>query len=192
MLDAIGAGQREHKSIASTSGIGGSSLERALEILITKQVVSRSTPYSTEPGGRRSRYQVTNPYLRFWLRYLGPSLPEIERGRGRMVAGRVIADFSTFAGQSIEPVIREALTRTLPDRRLGRARNVGGYWTRDGRIEADLVGGRRMRNGRNASIAARRPAGALGRRPATGFVVRASLPAAGSTRPGPEWRDQPG
>lgn len=143
VLDAIGAGQREHKNIASASGIGGASLERSLEILIDKQVVARRTPYSTEPGGRRSRYHVVDPYLRFWLRHLGPSLHEIERGRGRIVADRVIADFPTFAGQSIEPVVHEALTRMLPDRRLGRAHHVGGYWTRDGRVEVDLVGGRR-------------------------------------------------
>ena len=55
VLDAVGAGQREHKNIASTSGIGGASLERSLEILIKKQVVARRIPYSTEPGGRRSR-----------------------------------------------------------------------------------------------------------------------------------------
>jgi hypothetical protein len=29
----------------------------------------------------------------------------------------------------------------LPDERFGSARFVGGYWTRDGRVEVDLVGG---------------------------------------------------
>lgn len=143
VLDAIGAGEREHKNVASESGVGGATLDRALEQLVTKQVVTKVVPYSTEPSRRRSRYQVADPYLRFWVRHVGPSLPEVERGRGRLVARRVLADLPTFTGISVEPVVREALTRLLPDRRFGQAHHVGGYWTRDGRTEVDLVGGRR-------------------------------------------------
>ncbi len=142
VLDAIGAGGREHKNIASESGVGGATLERALEQLVTKQAVAKLVPYSTEPSRRRSRYRIADPYLRFWTRYVGPSLPEVERGRGRLVARRVIADLPTFTGMSVEPIVSEALTRLLPDRRFGQAHHVGGYWTRDGRVEVDLVGGR--------------------------------------------------
>lgn len=143
VLGAIGAGEREHKNIASESGIGGATLDRALVELVTKQVVARHLPYSVEAGGRRSRYLVVDPYLRFWLRYLGPALPEIERGRGDLVFRRVLDDMPTFAGRSIEPVVREAITRLLPDRRFGSAQYVGAYWTRDGSVEVDIVGGQR-------------------------------------------------
>lgn len=143
VLEAIGAGEREHKNIASASGVGGATLDRALSLLTTKQVVARHVPYSIEAGGRRSRYQVTDPYLRFWLRYVGQAIPEIERGRGRLVAQRVLDDLPTFAGRSIEPIVREALARMLPNRRFGAARYVGAYWTRDGKVEVDLVGGQR-------------------------------------------------
>ncbi len=141
VLGAIGAGEREHGSIASSSGVGGSMLERSLELLVAKRVVSKRTPYSSEPGRRRSRYVVADPALRFWLRSIGPALAEIERGRGPLVARRVLDDFATFRGQAIEPIVREALTRMLPDDRFGSARSVGGYWTRDQRVEVDLVGG---------------------------------------------------
>jgi hypothetical protein len=41
--------------------------------------------------------------------------------------------------------VREAITRMLPDRpRFGPAMHVGAYWTRDGRVEVDLVGGDRQ------------------------------------------------
>lgn len=143
VLDAIGSGRREHKSISSQSGTGGATLDRALDHLIAKRAVAKLFPYSTEPGRRRSRYEVVDPYLRFWLRFVGPALPEIERGRGREVARRTLADLPTFAGRSIEAVVREALTRLLPDRKFGRARYVSPYWTRDGRVEVDLVGGHR-------------------------------------------------
>lgn len=143
VLDAIGVGEREHKSIASESGVGGATLDRSLGQLSAKRATTKLVPYSTESGGRRSRYQIIDPYLRFWLRYIGPALPEIERGRGHIVAQRVIDDFSSFSGHSIEPIVREALARLLPDSRFGEARYVGAYWTRDGRTEVDLVGGQR-------------------------------------------------
>lgn len=38
--------------------------------------------------------------------------------------------------------MRTAIERRLPDPEFGEALFVGGYWTRDGRLEVDLVGGR--------------------------------------------------
>jgi uncharacterized protein len=141
VLDAIGTGEREHGAISSTSGISGSALERALDLLVAKRIVSRQRPYSSETSKRNTRYLVTDPYLRFWLRWAGPLLPEIERGRGHLVARRVIDGLPQFTGKSIEPIVRESLTRMLPARRFGSAQHVGSYWTRDGSIEVDLVGG---------------------------------------------------
>lgn len=59
------------------------------------------------------------------------------------MAERVLADLATYRGRAIEPVVREALTRMLTDARFGSARHVGAYWTRDGRVEVDLLGGTR-------------------------------------------------
>jgi hypothetical protein len=85
--------------------------------------------------------------LRFWLAWLGRARPEIERGRGQVVADRIISNWPTYCGQAIEPIIREALTRLLPDpERFGPAMYVGSYWTRDSQIEVDLVGGDRETN----------------------------------------------
>jgi uncharacterized protein len=46
-----------------------------------------------------------------------------------------------YRGRAIEPIARASIEQLLPDARLGDARFVGGYWTRDGRLEVDLVGG---------------------------------------------------
>lgn len=122
--------------------MGGATLSRALDALVAKRAVAKLVPYSAHVGGKRTRYLVADPYLRFWLRYVGPAFAEIERGRGRMVADRLLADFPGYRGKAIEPVVREAATRMLPDTRFGGARHLGAFWTRDGRVEVDLVGGR--------------------------------------------------
>ncbi len=74
---------------------------------------------------------MTDPYLRFWLQLLGPSMDEIERGRGDLTLARIRENWTSWRGRAGEPLIREALARMLPDGQLPAARVVGGYWTVD-------------------------------------------------------------
>ena len=108
-------------------------------MLTSKRVIGRDLPLSTKPS-RVARYRVTDSYLRFWLRFVGPHLAEIERGRSDRVLGRVRGDWSTWRGRVIEPVVREALTRLSPLVGLPGADVVGGYWTRTNIPEIDVVG----------------------------------------------------
>lgn len=98
-------------------------------------------PLSTRASTER-RYAIVDPYLRFWLRFVEPGLGEIERGMGATLAPRIAADFATFRGHAIEPLVREALSRLslADDRTFEGARAVGGFWTRDNAIKIDLVG----------------------------------------------------
>lgn len=94
-------------------------------------------------GGERSkakRYVVADPYLRFWLRFVEPGIELIERGRGRLVAERAPQTWNDYRGRALEPLVRASIERLLPDGRFGDALHVGGYWTRDNRVEVDLVG----------------------------------------------------
>ncbi len=142
VVAAIGAGERAFSAIETRAGISGTSLVRALETLEEKRVVAKTTPYSTRLGGKPPRYLVVDPYLRFWLRFVDPNLELIQRGRGDVVADRIRRSWPDYRGCAIEPLVREAVERMLPDPRLGGARFVGGFWTRDNRVEVDLVGGR--------------------------------------------------
>lgn len=142
VLAAIGAGERAYSAIERRSGVEHTSLARSLKALREKRMALKQTPYSSREGGRPPRYVVADPYLRFWLRFIGPNLELIERGRGDVVVEQVRASWDAYRGRAIEPLVRGAIERRLPDPDLGDARFVGSYWTRDGRIEVDLVGGR--------------------------------------------------
>lgn len=139
VLTAIGAGERTFSGIAATSGVPKVGLQRALERLIRKRVVEKHVPLSAKPS-RLSRYLVADPYLRFWLRYVAPGMEEILRGRGELVVARVLASWSEYRGRAIEPLVRASIERMLPSEAFGSARYVGGYWTRSGDVEVDLVG----------------------------------------------------
>lgn len=140
VLAAIGSGERTFTNIArAAGGIASGSLHRSLKILTDKRVVAGERPLSTVPS-RDTRYRVADPYLRFWLRFLAPSMAQIERGRGDIVLTRIRRDWTAWRGRVVEPLVREALARLLPDGTLPAAPAIGGYWTRSNDVEIDIVG----------------------------------------------------
>jgi AAA+ ATPase superfamily predicted ATPase len=143
-LEAIGAGERTFTGILQRAKMSNKTLESTLETLIAKRVIEKSLPYSAEPRPKLSRYYVSDPYLRFWLRFIQASIPALERGRGDLVYRQIRECWTSFAGHAIEPLVRSAIQARLPDARFGGAEFVGSFWNRDGSVEVDLVGGRRQ------------------------------------------------
>ena len=139
VLSAIGTGERTFTNIArSAGGLQHASLNRSLDILVAKRIVTKELPLSTTPS-REARYRVSDPYLQFWLRFIGPHLSEIDRGRGDLIVKRFKTNWSTWRGKAVEPIVREALFRLAPFGSID-ANTVGGYWTRSNRLEVDLIG----------------------------------------------------
>ncbi|MBF6619565.1 MAG: hypothetical protein ITG02_04980 [Patulibacter sp.] len=146
VLQAVGAGEVTFNRIMDRAGVSQRGITQALEVLIDgKAIVRRDEPFSTVPLGKSARYTVVDPYLRFWLRFIGPHLDELARGRGDAVVDRVDRDWMVYRGKAIEPLVRRALELLLADpersEALGGARTVGGWWRRHNSVEVDLVGG---------------------------------------------------
>lgn len=140
VLTAIGSGERTFTSISrAAGGLAATSLQRSLALLIDKRLVVSELPVSTRPSKER-RYWIADPYLRFWLSFIGPSVQEVERGRGDLTLARIRRGWTSWRGRAVEPLVREALARLLPDDSLPAAGAVGGYWTRTNDIEIDIVG----------------------------------------------------
>ncbi len=140
VVSAIGAGETEFTKILNRSGIGRTSLSDALKTLAQKRIVSRRAPFASTDSVKLNRYTIADPYLRFWLRFIAPNLPVIERRRGDLVCERVMESWTAFRGHAIEPIVRASIERMLPDERFGKARFVSSYWTRTNHPEVDLVG----------------------------------------------------
>ncbi len=144
VLTAIGSGERTFGAIRqATGGLPTASLVRALDLLTGKRAVVAERPLSTSPS-RETRYRIADPYLRFWLYFLGPHVGEVDRGRGDRVVARIAAGWTSWRGRAVEPIVREALSRLLPDDRTpwldpADASVIGGYWTRSNDVEVDLV-----------------------------------------------------
>lgn len=148
VIEAIGHGESSYSRIQTRSGVKGNTLNDALALLVEeKLLVARELPYAVPSGKKAPKYIVTDPYLRFWLRFVGPYLNELARGRPDLVIDRIERDWGPYRGRAIEPLVRASLEQLLTDpplaRGLGGARHVGAWWRRDHSVEVDLVGGDR-------------------------------------------------
>jgi hypothetical protein len=139
VLRAIGSDASAFGRISDRSGVPRPTLQRTLDLLVGARVVARETPLAAPPG-RHRRYRIADPALRFWLRYLDRGLADVERERGDLVLARIQRDWTDYRGRAIEPIVRHALTRLLPDERLADVAAIGSWWTRTHDVEVDVVG----------------------------------------------------
>jgi uncharacterized protein len=114
---------------------------RALRTLTdTKGLIERELPAWAPPSSKLRRYRVTDPYLRFWFRYIERNIDRIARGRADLAVAAFERDWSTWRGHSVEPVVRHALQRlAVSDPSLEEVETVQPWWMRDGRVEVDVV-----------------------------------------------------
>jgi len=139
VLGAIGHGERTFTLIGrAAGGLNPGSVARSLELLTTRRMVAAELPLSTRPS-RETRYRIDDPYLRFWLSFIGPGIPAVERGRGDRVLESIRTSWTAWRGRAIEPVIREALWRLADDRLPADSNAIGGYWTRTNDPEIDII-----------------------------------------------------
>jgi uncharacterized protein len=140
VLSAIGHGERTFSLIArAAGGLPTTSLNRALGVLTSRRMVAAEVPLSTT-ASKLTRYRIDDPFLRFWLSFVGPAIPAIERGRGDAVLAAVRSRWSTWRGRAIEPVVRETLWRLTDTHLPAGTEAVGSYWTRSNDPEIDIVG----------------------------------------------------
>ncbi len=140
ILSVIGEGFRRRVDIANEVGVASNNLAAPLETLTSKKrVVEGRLPLSTAKS-RDTRYEIVDPYLRFFMRFVDRHLGEIERGRGRVAVTAIMSDWSTYRGRAIEHLVREGIDELLPDDRLGEALVTGSFWTADHQTEVDLIG----------------------------------------------------
>lgn len=140
VLEAIGAGERVFGRIMRRAGVSERTVATSLRALRHKGVVLASDPRAERVVTGRTRYTVTDAYLRFWLRFLSDRTEDIARGVGDQVAADVRRHWQTFAGRAVEPHVRRAIERMAHRGRFDDARWVSSYWTRDNTVEVDLVG----------------------------------------------------
>ena len=145
ILRAIAQGRSRLNEIAQGSGVGNAhTTARYLDILQQMHLVERRVP-ATESRPEKSKkgiYQFTDPFLRFWFRYVQPHMGSLELGlASAILAQRVRPTFNIYVGQAFEEAARAHIARLalagdlpfLPER-------IGSWWDRNAEIDLVAIG----------------------------------------------------
>ena len=137
-LQAIAEGSTTTSAIAGRLGMLQQLASQTLARLQDLGYVARIEPL--EPGRKaraRGFWKVSDPYLRFWFRYVVPNRSRLARGRVVEVADEIEGDLATFVGPVFEECCREWVGRysTLGEDAL----EVGSWWSRTHDVEVDVV-----------------------------------------------------
>lgn len=131
ILSAIATGHTQRNQLEDIVGkeIGGylSSLENIYG-LIRKQAPLCSTT------SKNIRYELHDSFLIFWFRYIFKYNYMLEVGAYPQLRMLIDADYDTFTGKRLEAYFKDAL---IEQQRFTR---IGGWWSRDGKTEIDLIG----------------------------------------------------
>ncbi len=136
-LSAIANGATRRNEILQNAHITN---ERVLTRLEELKLVTRRVPITEGTGSRRGVFTVTDPYFRFWFRYVEPNRASIDRGFGAHVIDDVILpDLDNHMGGIFEDIAR-AFAANLVARGELQALDIGSWWSSDGNHEIDIVG----------------------------------------------------
>jgi AAA+ ATPase superfamily predicted ATPase len=145
VIRAIAGGSTRVAQISNAVQIGTPNLSKMLARLETLGYVeSRSPLASTGPEPRRSSYRLSDPFFRFWFRFVFPNRSLLERGRVTEVLEIIRRDLDSYMGLAFEDCCRE-WAGCHASGFLPASQQVGSWWSRDGRLEIDVVGASRGR-----------------------------------------------
>jgi AAA+ ATPase superfamily predicted ATPase len=145
ILGAVARGATHHNEIAQQAGVPTGNLVRKLERLEDLGYVVPRYPLAADGAEHRSSYQIADPYFRFWFRYVATNRSRLESGRVEEVRAEILADLDNIMGWSFEQCCRRWLSAYADEDRIGAPQQVGSWWSRNGRVEIDVVGVRRHR-----------------------------------------------
>jgi len=128
VLRAIAAGQTKVNQIGQRTGIGDTSrVSQMLDRLQRLWLVRKETPVTVRnpERSRQSFYRITDPYLRFWFRFVLPSQGRLADAKGarRHLEGRILPNIDEFVAAPAFEEVCQAWLRQETD-----AATVGWWW----------------------------------------------------------------
>lgn len=141
VLRAIASGQHTLSAIAREAGLERSSLPSYLATLQGAGYVERRLPIGITRTSqqRRGSWHITDPYVRFWGRYILPYTGAIEQGQGGGLVEQVLRPtWEQFVAITWEELARASVYNLAAHHTPGFwPEAVGSWW--DARHQVDLV-----------------------------------------------------
>jgi uncharacterized protein len=137
VLRAIARGATHFNEILQQSKISsGQLLTGRLDRLAKLRYIDERRPLG---GNGSPSWSVSDPFFRFWFRYVYPNRSRLQRGRVEEVCEAILTDIDNHMGGVFEQVCRDWAGRYSAEEQLAGAEDIGAYWTRTHDVEVDLV-----------------------------------------------------
>jgi AAA+ ATPase superfamily predicted ATPase len=108
VLSALALGSRRFSELSSKTGLDRAHLVRYLSILADLELVRRDVPV-TEPQPEKSRkgiYDIRDPFVAFWYRFVFPHRDRLEGGGARAVMEEVVRPgLHDYLASRLEPAV---------------------------------------------------------------------------------------
>ena len=131
ILQLIAGGMTTQSEIDSVIGKNTGAYLNNLHVDYT--FISKNTPILSKPGARNIKWQIDDPFLRFWFRFVYPYQGLIESNRTELLLQYVSDNYSQFTGKTLERFFHDRMWQT------GRYTNIGNWWNKKGEQEIDMV-----------------------------------------------------
>ena len=140
ILEAVAAGRVRQDEISQAVGVKGASLGYYLTTLRDLGLIERIVPVTdADPvHSRQGRYQLLDPFFRFWFRFVYRERVHLERGDTAPVRQAVSEQADILAGLAFEELCRAAVWDLPAVGRIPfRPQRVGMWW--DGQAQIDVA-----------------------------------------------------
>jgi len=136
VLEALAQGCTRPNEIAQQAGLGGGAAAMpALKTLIDLRLVERHLPVTERhsPKSRKGLYRISDPYFRFWFRFVHPQRSALEEGRGQATLDQyIMPQLDLFTSLTFEQICRDHVWKMgLPF----TPQRVGAWWDRLAEID---------------------------------------------------------
>jgi AAA+ ATPase superfamily predicted ATPase len=143
ILEALAHNHRTPASIATATGLAASHVGKYLGVLQSLRLVRRDVPVTVRHAerSRKGRYVITDPYLRFYFRFLARRQDEIALGRTQYTLQEIQRHLIDFIGtHTFEELCREWVSLQGDAGRLPFVpERVGSHWARDSQVDVVAI-----------------------------------------------------
>jgi AAA+ ATPase superfamily predicted ATPase len=142
ILQAIAHGHTRRNEIAQAAYLPANSAGKYLNVLQGLQIVERQVPITeTRPAkSRRGIYRISDPFLRFWFRFVHPFKDRLELGwLDTVISEEAEPHLDSFVSEAFEEAALTYIAQQVQQGSLDFSlSHLGRWWSPQGQI--DLVG----------------------------------------------------
>lgn len=126
LLERLASGRQTVNELAQHAGLDSSRTSKYLSVLTDLRMVSRSVPLGAKPDSRDGRWQLDDPFLRFWFRFVFPHQSDLDGG---LAAGQLFdAVVAPDIADHCSPVFEQWAIEWLRTNRATTALKWGRWW----------------------------------------------------------------